>query len=255
MAKVITSVQHPYVKHLVRLHQNRDYRYEHHCVAIEGLKIIEEVCSSHPAKRIFTFDEHLIPKNVKAEEIICVNNAIMSKISTLQSPEGIVAEVEMPPTSTLKNFQWVVAFDAVNDPGNLGTLLRSALAFGWQGAFILSNSCDPFNDKALRAGKGATFRLPLAFGSWEDLKISMQENQWHPLVAHMDGDSIKNLKQEPPVLLVLNNESQGMSEEAKLHCKAVSIPMTDKMESLNVAVAGSILMYALKNGRSTGERR
>ena len=88
----------------------------------------------------------------------------MKKISGMQTPEGLVVEIEMPKPAPLEGLKYLLALDGVSDPGNVGALLRTALALGWQGIFILDESCDPFNDKALRSARGATFRLPLA---WE----------------------------------------------------------------------------------------
>jgi len=247
MAKMITSVQHPLVKHLVRLRQNRDYREEHQSVMIEGTKLIEEICSQHQTKFILTCAESAIPSKVRCEEVIIVNEAVMKKVSGVQSSEGIIAEVSMPKPASLKKVHWLLACDGVSDPGNLGTLLRSGLALGWEAIFILENSCDPYNDKALRAAKGATFRLPIAFGNWSDLRDIVHRNELNPLVAHMQGTSIDKINKKIGTMLVLSNEAQGISREAQQHCQKVSIPMHGQMESLNVGVAGGILMYALRN--------
>lgn len=242
----LTSLQHPLVKHLVRLRQNRDYREECGSVIIEGHKLVEEVSRHHRPKLIATYDLSFIPEGIQPEKVLLVNEAIMHKISSTTTPEGIVAEIAMPASATLLQAQWIIALDGVSDPGNLGTLLRTALALGWEGAFILPNSCDPYNDKALRAAKGATFHLPLAYGTWEDLQGIIKANQLTPLVADMSGDSIEKIKAKRP-LLIMGNESQGVSSQALQQGKKVKIPMTGPMESLNVGVAGSILMYALKS--------
>lgn len=245
MFKEITSLQHPLVKHFVRLKQNRDYREEHHSVVIEGNKIIHEVCKTHPTKAILACDSTLFPKGLSADQMIIVNEQIMKKISGVQSPEGLIAEVSLPTPSSLKGMKRILACDGINDPGNLGAILRTGLALGWDGAFILNNSCDPFNDKALRAAKGATFRLPLAHGSWDQLKEIVKANKLQPLVADMEGQSIDSLPAPKGVLLVLSNEAHGLSDEAKPFQK-IKIPMPGEMESLNVAIAGAILMYLLK---------
>lgn len=249
----ITSLQHELVKHLVRLRQNRAYREEHQSVLISGLKIVSEVCQQQRAKRLITCDESSIPAGMLCDEILVVNEAIMQKISGLAQPEGLLAEVVMPKTDLQvgKSLQYLIACDGINDPGNLGNLLRTALALGWQGVFLLGDCCDPFNDKALRAAKGATFRLPLLSGSWEDLNKLIQENQLQPWVADLEGTPLAQIGEQAGVLLVLSNEAHGVSKEAAQICQKVTIPMPGKMESLNVSSAGAILMYVLK-GRLNG---
>ncbi len=246
MEREITSLQHPLVKHLVRLRQNRDYREERQSVFIEGGKLIGEVCSHKPAKVIIAYDSTYIPPGVMADEIIMVSEAVMHKISGLQTPEGVAAEAAIPQQASLEGLRWILVCDGVSDPGNLGTLLRSGLALGWEGAFILNDSCDPYNDKAVRAAKGATFRLPIAMGTWSELQRIIALNKLQPLAADIKGTSINDIQIDGGALLVLSNEAHGLSDEAQRLCQKVRIPMPGDMESLNVAVAGGILMHMLK---------
>ncbi|MBA3958374.1 MAG: RNA methyltransferase [Parachlamydiaceae bacterium] len=248
MAKTITSVQHPLVKHLVRLRQNHDYREEHHSVLVEGSKLIGEVCPYHPTKMVISYSLESIPIGVKADEIVLVNESVMRKISGVMSPEGIIAEVTKPASASLKDKKRILACDGVSDPGNMGTLMRTALGLGWDGFFILESSCDPFNDKALRASKGATFRIPIAFGSWNDLEQLAKENLLTCLVADMEGKPLDTCEKAKNILLVLSNEARGASAEALKLCQPITIPMPGAMESLNVAVAGGIMMYHLRHG-------
>lgn len=248
MAKIITSLQHPLVKHLVKLRDNRNYRLEQKSAMIEGKTVIEEVCKHHRAKKLLVNEPESIPQDTFADEIIVVNDAILKKISGTQSFPSTdwIAEVELPQYHSLHNLQWIVAFDGISDPGNLGTLLRTALALGWQGAYLLENSCDPFNDKALRSAKGATFRLPMASGNWENLKKIVKSNNLHPLIADIEGKSLSTVAHQRGILLVLGSEAHGPSPESLQMGEKVCIPMPGNMESLNVSVAGGILMYVLK---------
>lgn len=244
--KRITSTNHPLVKHLVKLRQNRDYRYEHQSLVVEGIKPIEELARHVRFKLIVTYNEAMIPLGTEVDEVLIVNDSVMKKISTMQSPEGLVAEIPMPTPASLKGMKHILALDGVNDPGNVGTMLRSALALGWQGVFILNDSCDPFNDKALRAARGATFRLPLSWGSFEDLKALVHHNQLTPLVADIEGKDLAKIPGDLPVLLVMGNEAHGPSQEIKDFCDAISIEMPGSMESLNVSIAAGIMMYTLR---------
>lgn len=244
-AKEITSAQNDKVKHIVHLRQNHDYRDDHHSVVILGHKLVKEISDILPIKTLFVYDEASIPKGVKAKEVYIVNEEIMKKASGLMHPEGILAEIEMPKFSNLKDLKKIVALDKISDPGNLGTIIRSALALGFEGVFILDDSCDAFNDKALSAARGATFKLPLAKGSWKDLEAIIAQNKLHPVVADIEGTPLDKLEKHENILLVLGNEAHGVSEQAKKACQKVTIPMQKSMESLNVGVAAGILMYAL----------
>ncbi len=246
MLKKITSLQHPIVKHLVRLRQNRDYRYEHKSVLIEGKKTISELSQSHLLKTLLVSDEQMIPKKSSPNETVVATEEIIQKISGMQSPEGMIAEIAMPKFVSLNGLQKIIALDHIGDPGNTGAILRTALALGWEGAFILNDSCDPFNEKALRAARGATFRLPLGMGTWEDLKKIVDDSNLLPLAADIRGEEVGKVKHQGKVLLVLSNEAHGLSEQASNLCQRVTIPMPGPMESLNVSIAGAILMYLLR---------
>lgn len=245
MVKRIASVQHELVKHLVKLRKNHDYRVDHQTLIVDGIKPVNEICGKMKAKTLVAWDETLIPSGAKADEVVLVNENVMKKISGMQNPEGLIAEIPMPKPASFKGKLHIIVLDGVSDPGNVGTLLRTALALGWDGAFIVEESCDPFNEKAIRAARGATFRLPLAWGKWEQIEKLVKENKLEPLVADLEGAPLGDIKAKGGVLLVLGNEAHGPSKEAKKLCRPVSIPMGGDMESLNVSVAGGIMMYAL----------
>lgn len=242
---MISSLQNPMIKHFVHLRQNSDYRQEHGTLVIEGAKLVNELADK--AKTILVSKVHLVPKNVPQTKIVLVSEQVMQKASGMVNPEGILAEVALPAQETLQNKKWLIALDGINDPGNLGTLLRTALALGWEGAFILPDTCDPFNEKALRASRGAVFRLPLRSGTWQELQEMITLNALTPIVADVNGHSLDEFELKEKILLVLSNEARGPSEEAKKACQAVTIPMPGEMESLNVSVAGGIMMYKLRH--------
>lgn len=227
----IVSLQHPLVKHLVKLRQNKDYRQEQGQVLIVGDKLIAEQA---PVQLLLTTAQS---PAIQADEVISITPEILKKITGLQQPESMAAVVPLPPPADLRGKTWILVLDQINDPGNLGTLLRTALALGWEGVFITENSVDPYNEKALRAAKGATFFLPIAYGSWEDLK------HWHLYAADMDGTPFEQAHIQTPLALVLGNEAHGISRPIQ---HKLSIPMNGQSESLNVAIAGGILLHALR---------
>lgn len=242
MTKEISSVHHPLVKYWTKLSQNGDFRQNEKRVLLEGRNCIGDVCQKMTALRLIVTDLSLIPKGIKAEEYVLVTDQVMKKISSVKTPEGIVAELTLPSMNAFTNVKKIVVIDRIQDPGNLGTLIRSSLAFGWDGLFLLENSCDPFNDKALRAAKGATFHLPLYAGGWKELEELLMQNQLQLVVADIQGEAPPTFC-KMPIALVLGNEAEGVNVPTNLAYRKVSIPMQLGMESLNVAVAGSILLY------------
>jgi len=119
------------------------------------------------------------------------------------------------------------------------------LRWGGTLSFFLPGGCDPFNEKVLRAARGAHFKIALARGTTEDLRLWVESNHVQPLAADLHGIAPEKIPLETKRVLVLGNEAQGISKAVKEFCTPVTILMPGEMESLNVAVAGGILLYML----------
>lgn len=197
-----------------------------------------------PLKTLILLDGTPIPENLKAETTLIVTQEILEKISGTKTPEPYLAEIPFPTSFSLKGKTKLLALDGVSDPGNVGTLIRTALALGFEGVFLTSGSADPFNDKALRASKGAALHLPIQIGTKEELMTLIDENQLTPYVADSKGttDSTFTI----PLILILGSEAHGPSAKLKSRGTLISIPMSGQTESLNVAVAGGILMNKIQ---------
>lgn len=245
----ISSIHHPLVSQCVQLRDKKSARLSHSEVFVQGIKLVRELCESTSVEIVILEEGRgLTEERWRAKEVIVVSRGVMNKISSMESPEGVAAIVAMPRQAPALTGKALIALDRVSDPGNMGTLLRSALALGWSGAFVLEGSCDPFNDKALRAARGATFRLNLFHGSWPQLVRLAQLGGYTALAADIDGTPLSQVAPPDRPLLVLGNEATGLSPEARSLCKSVTIPLLGPMESLNVAAAGAILMYTLNLG-------
>lgn len=280
-SKLITSSSNPFVKHCLKLRNNSSYRRSHASVLVVG---------TTPIREIYRFQESSQDKNVtmdclilpdKAEipngldestdSIVRVSSIVMRKISGLQSTDSIDAIALMKIPASFSNLdddqkhcqKWfpsahrILVLDGIQDPGNLGTLLRSAVAFRWDGVFLLPGCCDPFNEKALRASRGASFQLPIVSGSWNHLESLKEEFQMKLLAGHPQHEglikpvcslssSFCDSILDTPLCLVLGSEGSGLSEKSLQACELVSIPMTGEYESLNVSVAGGIFLYMLQ---------
>lgn len=241
---VITSLQHPIVKHFVKLRNSKAFRKEENSALIVGTKLVRELSSELLIKTLL-IEEGAPRIPVKAERTLIVTSGILKKITGVEQPEPYAAEIALPAPARLEGKKRVLALDGISDPGNLGTLIRTALALGWEGIFITEGSADPFNEKALRAAKGATFHTPLCEGSKAELQLLIDRGAFTVYLAAMDGEKVESKKIETPLLLILGNESHGVRFKPNQPAEKLTIPMHEKMESLNVAIAGSILMYLI----------
>jgi RNA methyltransferase, TrmH family len=241
----LSSLQHPLVKHLVKLRRNRAYRYEQKTVLISGIKLICELSQKFSFKNILIEKTYRPLFSYKAQQTNTTSLAILEKITGLEAPEPIAAEVCMPIFQDLKSSKRLLILDRVVDPGNLGTLLRTALAFDWD-VFLVEGCVDLYNDKALRAAKGATFFLNLTQGSLVHLQSLLQKGSFSIYAADAKGDKLQKNLPKKSIALALGNESHGVNPFIMQHAKKIAIPIKKSVESLNVAIAGAIFMYLLQ---------
>ncbi|KAL3845114.1 hypothetical protein ACJIZ3_002517 [Penstemon smallii] len=279
--KTITSTSNPFVKHCVKLRQSSSYRHSHGSVLVVGVTPIREIYIFHKTSSdrpiiecLLVLENYEIPEEIDGHDnrIVHVSSAVIRKISGVESIDSIevIALVRIPSTFQILRHEedcqtWfsfphrILVLDGIQDPGNLGTLIRSATAFRWGGVFLLPGCCDPFNDKALRASRGACFQIPIVSGNWEHVEnlregFKMKMLAGHPAssddlnrgVIRLDkefADSVVDL----PMCLVLGSEGTGLSEFSKKACELVCISMAGEFESLNVSVAGGIFMYMLQS--------
>ncbi|KAL9160718.1 hypothetical protein ABFS82_08G218800 [Erythranthe guttata] len=274
-ATTITSTSNPFVKHCVKIRQSSSYRHFYGYVLVVGATPIREICSFHKAvsdrpiiECLFVLDNYFIPEEIDDNDVrvIHVNLEVIKKLSGVQSVDSVevIALVRIPSTfhiATDKGFgglfslpHRILVLDGIQDPGNLGTLVRSATAFRWDGVYLLPGCCDPFNDKALRASRGASFQIPIVSGNWQQINILRQEFRMKMFAGHPSNELVTGLSKEfadsvanSPLCLILGSEGGGLSEDSMRACELVSIPMAGDFESLNVSVAGGIFMYMLQN--------
>ncbi|HXF28237.1 MAG TPA: RNA methyltransferase [Chlamydiales bacterium] len=242
--EIISSLKHPLVQELYCLNRQRAERQRTGSCVIEGKTLITDLLKKRAAKRLLITAGEEVPQGTIGQ-IIEVERHIIEKISTLENPDNWIAEFEMPLTPQMKNLNFIVALDGLQDPGNVGTIMRTALALGWQAVFLIEPACDPFNDKALRAAKGATFDLQIQKGTWQDLEKISKENTLPIFAADSSGNAIGTIQKPDRLILVLGNEGHGIHAPENIAIKKISIPI-QSVESLNVAAAGAILLYSLQ---------
>jgi RNA methyltransferase, TrmH family len=179
-----------------------------------------------------------------------VSSKILSYVSDTVTPQGILAVVQKPlPVWPEKPFDLILAVHQVQDPGNMGTLLRSAEAFGAQAVFVTEESCDLFNPKTVRSSMGSLFRLPFQRnGNWNAYQDWFAKNGFHTYaLAHHADHSLTEMKFETPAAIWAGAEGKGLPDELTRSCSdQVRIPMGGRVESLNVGIAASLALFWAK---------
>ncbi len=227
---MITSLTNNHVKELNKLSQKK-HRQSAGLFLVEGHHLVEE------AKKQGCLVEVLSTEEYDFDKVTLVKKHIIEKLASTKHPQTVIGVCTFP--SIAKDSDKVIYLD-VTDPVNLGTLIRSAVGFGFN--IILSeNSCDEFSPKVLRGTQGAIFHTSI---ERMDLNSALSKYEdYQAVAADMSGEEEFTVPSK--VLLVMGNESLGLTDEVKQNMKLVRIE-TDVIESLNLSVAGSILMHKLK---------
>lgn len=261
---MITSAQNPRIKQARQLINERKAREESNSLVVEGVRLAEEALqngwkvqyslwSSQLSERGRKITDDLYKKQILVEEI---PPTLMADISDTESPQGLLLVVEQKVIPLPDQADFLLALDGVRDPGNLGSILRTACAFGCQGVILLPGSTDAYSSKVLRAGMGAQFRLPVIEMGVEEFRKYCQESLKPALkiyLAHMQEAQpcwLADLKK--PLALVIGGEAAGATQQLyKIADGRLLIPMPGGSESLNAAVAASILAYEITRQRQS----
>ena len=257
---VITSSQNPKIKLVRALLGRAKERREEGAFVVEGVRLVEEAANRDWRFEIGLYDESLSDrgkelverlrsKGVEMEEI---SQSLMSSLSETETPQGILAVLELTELPITNYPDFVLIPDQIRDPGNLGTMLRTAAAAGVQAVLLPPESTDAFAPKVVRSGMGAHFRLPIHSMTWKEIEHMSKSANLQVYLADMHGKSCWETDLRRPLALIVGGEAEGASEEArKLATQKISIPMSGNVESLNAGVAGSVLMFEVVRQRSS----
>ncbi len=247
--KIIKSLQNQSIKDIAKLKEKK-YRDMTGLFLIEGEHLVRMAIESGNLETILV-DENAIEKYLELideEHTIIVNEAIVNKLSYTKSPQGIIGVVRKKEIY-VQGLSKVLVLDNLQDPGNVGSLLRSALAFNYSQVFISDDSVDIYNDKVIRASQGAIFKINIKRDTLSNIYSLLQDEKFKIYATGLTNNSLylDELKPSKKCALVLGNEGNGISEETKnIADEIVKIHMSSKIDSLNVSVAGSIAMYYIK---------
>ncbi len=258
--KTITSVSNPTIKDLVQLGKSRKFRMETGLFVVEGATLAKEASESgygihsvfftERANDLYTDALEAVSSNAK--ETYLITDGIAEKASALSSPQGIFTVLEMGKEKSIDDFinkKRIAILDGIQDPGNLGAIARSALAFGFDGLILSFDTADWLSQKAQRAAMGALLRSDVAVLEAKPSIERLRQDGFLVSAAALTENAVRidQLEAREKMAIVIGNESAGLSEQIISACDIpVIIPIDQRMESLNAAAAAAVLMYCLR---------
>lgn len=261
----ITSKENQFIKLAKSLHQKKD-RNELNLFLIEGKNLLEEALKRNiKIKYLFYKDPKILSELqdlASTTQNFQIDEELLGKISTTENPPPLVAIAEKPQiidtldTKKTQNLSDIFLYcENIQDPGNLGSILRTAFAAGVQSIYLSDTSVDIYNSKVLRSSMGAVFCGSISYISLEELihklkEKSAQENKNLEIIGTSSHAPTSyqeiNLNPRKNALVIVGNEAQGMSKEAESRCtQLVSIPLANEIESINVLAATSVILFSL----------
>ena len=253
--QTITSKDNELIKHIRKL-KDKKYRDESNEYVVEGVKLVEEAVKENAKiKQIIVCEDttrtYEIPTHIMLEiakyECIYVSDKIFNIITQVTNPQGIMAIIEKNAQDTQIDYTQdiIVALDDVQDPGNLGTILRTVDSIGLNQIIVSKGTADAFNSKVVRSTMGAIFRIKII--EVEDLAQAIKEMRKHHFKLMVTSLQTKNSIYDIDFnkkIIVIGNEANGVSKEIQdMADEKAKIPMLGRTESLNASVAAGVVMY------------
>lgn len=230
---MINSRDNKQIKWLFKL-QKKKYRDASKTFLIYGDQIINEAKKAGCELELYTSNPN--------KEGTLISDTLMKELSLTQTPFDTLAITKQVETHSFSNR--ILMLDEIQDPGNLGTLIRTAAGFGFKTVISSMNTVDYYNDKTIRATQGTLFNMNLVNLNLEDILEKLKEDDYQILMSVVKGaENIKDVKIKDKVVLVLGNEGSGISKNILHYADKLVTVETKGIESLNVSIAGGILMY------------
>ncbi len=255
-AEVVKSRDNPSVRHFARLSKERAYREECREYVLEGAKLLSEALSSgirpktvfflEKCRRDFDFG---VLEGCEGIRLYSTDERVIDKISDVKSPQGIVFSCPLPDTALPERLPqgFYLILDGLSDPGNLGTIVRTADAFALDGIMLTGACADPFSPKTVRSAMGSLFRVRLCRGEPNQIKAALDASDI-PIFSALPSDEAGRITEifASCAAVAIGSEAHGVSEQVRaLSRGAVTIPMKGRAESLNAAVSAAIVMWEM----------
>ncbi len=245
---LITSLDNKKIKKYTSLKNSKE-RKEEGLFIVEGMHLVEEAYKTNLLIDILLLEGEVLPFN-PSFEITYVTENILKKVSSLTNYSKVIGICKMPKDAEIKG-KHLLILDDIQDPGNIGTIIRSSKAFNIDTIILSTNSVDIYNDKVLRSTQGMIFHMNIIYADLNSLVPKLKNNNYLILGTDVNsGEDVRNVKTNK-YALIMGNEGHGVSESIKIMCdKNLYIKMNSDCESLNVGVATSILMYELNRSNN-----
>ncbi len=258
--RAIESRNNQNVKDIIKLIKSARERRERAACVVEGLRLCSDVASSKITIKQFYFTKQAqeqyfddIEKIASmAVECFLVSDTVMKAISYTSTPQGLVCVCQLPecpPLDELDTQGCYICCENVLDPGNLGTILRTAEALGISGAILSKDCCDPFSPKVIRGSMGSVFRLPIYFSGnlAKDIEtLNYRGMKSFAAVVDESATPVSDITFQKGSIVAIGNEANGLTKALiDSSSKKITLPMKGKAESLNAAIAAGILMWEL----------
>lgn len=248
---IISSVDNKMIKEARSLNDKKHRRF-HGKFLVDGEKLVNEVvCGAMEVDKLFVDCTKLSDFAYILEKfsgtVVPVTTKVLNSISENVTPQGIIAEVIMRETAGFspEENEPILVLDRIQDPGNLGTIIRTAAATGFYN-IVLIDTVDPYSPKVVRSSSGGIFYTDIFRMTENEIISYCKKRNVEILIADMGGENIfKTQIENKNYALVIGNEGQGVSATFKETGRAISLPMKEQMESLNAGISASVLMYTL----------
>ena len=244
----ITSRKNPLLQQVKKLLSSRSERETQGLFVADGTKLLQEAVKYWPGLEMVILSDGVeaeVPGHIRK---IRVPGDVMESISPMKSPQGALFVCRLPQQTAFEPEKGMLLLDGIQDPGNLGTILRTADALNVKVA-LLEGCADPYSHKVVRASMGAVFRVPVVKTTWEEASSACKEKDIAVAVTAL-SDRAKDLRSAPvgEMAVVIGSEGQGVRQEILHNADAeLIIPMNPHCESLNAAVAATIVMWQMGN--------
>lgn len=246
---MISSLANAKIKRIRRLLRDRRFRRREGCFVVEGKRWLDDVLHYDQRLLIEVFctqdfaDEFQI-----AQRWQLVSDVVMKSMTTMETPPGIVAVIQMQQAKIGRKSRLLI-LDRIQNPGNLGTILRTASASGVDGVVLSAETVDPYNPKVLHSSMGAHLRIPIISANWDEIAAMVTNLEvWY---ADAGATTIyTEIDLNRPHALIVGNEANGIGLEAQRLGNPITIPMVRAVESLNVAMATGIILFEAARQRN-----
>ena len=247
MRELITSRKNPLLQQVKKLLSSRKAREEAGLFVSDGVKLLQEAVRWWPGLETVILSEGVEAEVPKSVRVVTVPEDVMASISPMQTPQGALFLCRLPEKTPFAPKPGMLLLDGIQDPGNLGTILRTADALQIPVA-LLEGCVDPYSHKVVRSSMGAVFRMDVVQTTWEQAQTACKE-AGIPIGVTALTDTALDLRQAPlnKLAVVIGSEGQGVRQEILDSAgQALIIPMNPNCESLNAAIAAAIVMWQMK---------